>query len=197
MRRPRSRAASSRSSARSRTTNSDYDKEKLNERLAKLAGGVAVIRVGAATEIEMRERKARFDDALNATRAAIAEGVVPGGGVALLRAASALSQLVESKKAHGGAEEAGRRPVSRGDQLHGRRASRHRAGRQGAAGSDHPDHSNAGGEASVIVNEVKNGKDAFGYDAAKRQFGDLLSAGIIDPSRSFALHHQTRPASRA
>ncbi|HVZ37271.1 MAG TPA: chaperonin GroEL, partial [Polyangiaceae bacterium] len=76
-------------------TNSDYDKEKLNERLAKLAGGVAVIRVGAATEVEMRERKARFDDALNATRAAIAEGVVPGGGVALLRAASALTQLVE------------------------------------------------------------------------------------------------------
>jgi chaperonin GroEL len=143
------------------TTTSDYDSEKLQERLAKLAGGVAVIKIGAATEIEMKEKKARVEDALHATRAAVEEGIVPGGGVALLRSISALDNL-----------------KLEGDQQIGvdivRRALEEPL-RQIVA--------NAGLEGSVIVNNVKQGKDAYGFNAATEKYEDLLKAGVLDPTK--------------
>jgi chaperonin GroEL len=141
---------------------SDYDKEKLQERVAKLSGGVALIKVGAATEIEMKEKKARVEDALHATRAAIEEGVVPGGGVALIRALKALDKLE-------GANE---------DQTAGIRIL--------ARSIEEPLRNiveNAGEDAAVIVNQVKAGKGAYGYNAASGEFGDLLEEGILDPTK--------------
>jgi chaperonin GroEL len=143
-------------------SSSDYDKEKLQERVAKLAGGVAVIKVGAATEVEVKEKKARVEDALHATRAAIEEGIVPGGGVALIRAQVALKGL--EGKNH--------------DQTVGiailRRAIEEPL-RQIVA--------NAGEEPSVVVNKVQEGEGAFGYDAATGRYGDLIELGIIDPTK--------------
>jgi chaperonin GroEL len=143
-------------------SSSDYDKEKLQERLAKLAGGVAVIKVGAATEVEMKEKKARVEDALHATRAAVEEGVVPGGGVALVRAASKLAGLT-------GANE---------DQTQGIKLllrAMESPLRQIA--------SNAGAEASVVTNEVKNGTGNYGYNAANDTYGDMIEMGILDPTK--------------
>jgi chaperonin GroEL len=143
-------------------SSSDYDKEKLQERLAKLAGGVAVIKVGAATEVEMKEKKARVEDALHATRAAVEEGVVPGGGVALVRAASKLLELKGENE----------------DQTHGinllLRAMESPL-RQIA--------SNAGAEASVVTNAVKNGEGNFGYNAGNDTYGDMIEMGILDPTK--------------
>jgi chaperonin GroEL len=142
-------------------TTSDYDREKLQERLAKLAGGVAVIRVGAATEVEMKEKKARVEDALHATRAAVEEGIVPGGGVALIRAAAALKNLA----------------VNPGE-MYGVNIVAHAAMEPARWIA-----SNAGADASVIVDKIKNGKGAFGYNAATDEFGDLIKEGILDPTK--------------
>jgi chaperonin GroEL len=142
-------------------TSSDYDREKLQERLAKLVGGVAVIKVGAATEIEMKEKKARVEDALHATRAAVEEGIVPGGGVALVRAQKALAKLElsdEQKVGIGILIRALEEPL-----------------RQIAA--------NAGLEGSIVVNEVRNGKGAYGFNAATEEYTDLVKAGVIDPTK--------------
>ena len=143
-------------------TSSDYDREKLQERVAKLAGGVAVIKVGAATEVEMKEKKARVEDALHATRAAVEEGIVPGGGVALIRAKAAIEGLkgINEDQTHGiqialRAMEAPLREIV----------------------------TNAGEEPSVIVNEVKAGSGNFGYNAANGQFGDMVAFGILDPTK--------------
>jgi chaperonin GroEL len=142
-------------------TTSDYDREKLQERLAKLVGGVAVIRVGAATEIEMKEKKARVEDALHATRAAVEEGVVPGGGVALIRCLSLLESL------HGGEEEkVGVNIVRKALEDPCRWIA-----------------TNAGWEGSVVVDKVKNNKGPFGFNAATEEFEDLMKAGIIDPTK--------------
>jgi chaperonin GroEL len=141
---------------------SDYDKEKLQERLAKLAGGVAVIKVGAATEVEMKEKKARVEDALHATRAAVEEGVVPGGGVALVRAASTVGTLKGDNE----------------DQTHGIKLllrAMEAPMRQIAA--------NAGAEASVVTNAVKNGEGNFGFNAANDTYGDMIEMGILDPTK--------------
>ncbi len=143
-------------------TSSDYDREKLQERVAKLAGGVAVIKVGAATEVEMKEKKARVEDALHATRAAVEEGVVPGGGVALIRALKALEGLK------------GENP----DQNLGIAVTRRAL--------ESPLREivfNAGEEPSVIVNRVKEGKGNFGYNAATGEFGDMVEMGILDPTK--------------
>ncbi|MBQ8665047.1 MAG: chaperonin GroEL [Mailhella sp.] len=154
---------------------SDYDREKLQERLAKLVGGVAVIKVGAATETEMKEKKDRVEDALNATRAAVAEGIVPGGGTAYIRCLSALDAIEASEE-----EMAGVNII--------RRAVEEPL-RQIAA--------NAGFEGSVIVEKVREGKDGFGFNAATGVFEDLLAAGIIDPKQvsRFALQHASSVAS--
>jgi chaperonin GroEL len=141
---------------------SDYDKEKLQERVAKLSGGVALIKVGAATEIEMKEKKARVEDALHATRAAIEEGVVPGGGVALIRTLKALDKLE-------GANE---------DQTAGVRIL--------ARSIEEPLRNiveNAGEDAAVVLNQVRAGKGAYGYNAATGEFGDMLEEGILDPTK--------------
>src|SRR5581483_215804 len=141
---------------------SDYDKEKLQERVAKLSGGVALIKVGAATEIEMKEKKARVEDALHATRAAIEEGVVPGGGVALIRTLKALDKLE-------GANE---------DQTAGIRIL--------ARSVEEPLRNiveNAGEDAAVVLNQVRAGKGAYGYNAATGEFGDMLEEGILDPTK--------------
>ncbi len=143
-------------------TTSDYDKEKLQERKAKLAGGVAVIKVGAATEVEMKEKKARVEDALHATRAAVEEGIVPGGGVALLRAKLALAGL----KGDNHDQDAGITIVLRAME------SPLRAIVQ-----------NAGDEPSVVVNKVIEGKGSFGYNAASSEYGDLLKMGVVDPTK--------------
>ncbi len=142
-------------------TTSDYDREKLQERLAKLAGGVAVLRVGAATEVAMKEKKARVDDAMHATKAAVEEGIVPGGGVALLRAQAALANLkVEGDQSVGveivrrAMEEPLRQIVS-----------------------------NAGGDPSVVVNRVREGKDDFGFNALTGTYEPLFKAGVIDPTK--------------
>jgi chaperonin GroEL len=141
-------------------TTSDYDREKLQERLAKLAGGVAVIRVGGATEIEVKEKKDRVDDALNATRAAVEEGIVAGGGTALLRASS---QIVA--KGANPDQEAGINIVRRALQAPARQIT-----------------TNAGEEASVIVGKIlENGSDTYGYNTANGEFGDLIKAGVVDP----------------
>jgi chaperonin GroEL len=141
---------------------SDYDKEKLQERVAKLSGGVAVIKVGAATEIEMKEKKARVEDALHATRAAVEEGVVPGGGVALIRAQKALEKLQGKNE----------------DQAFGIRIlvrSIEEPLRQIVA--------NAGEDAAVVLAKVKEGKGTFGYNAASGDYGDMLELGILDPTK--------------
>jgi chaperonin GroEL len=143
-------------------TTSDYDREKLQERVAKLAGGVAVIKVGAATEVEMKEKKARVEDALHATRAAVEEGVVPGGGVALIRALHAIGDLkgINEEQNHGiviakRAMEAPLREIV----------------------------TNAGEEPSVILNKVAEGTGNFGYNAATGEFGDMVAMGILDPTK--------------
>ena len=143
-------------------TSSDYDREKLQERVAKLAGGVAVIKVGAATEVEMKEKKARVEDALHATRAAVEEGIVPGGGVALIRALTAIKGLK-------GANE---------DQNHGIEIA--------LRAMEAPLReivANAGEEPSVILNKVKDGSGNFGYNAATGEFVDMVEAGILDPTK--------------
>lgn len=151
-------------------SSSDYDREKLQERLAKLVGGVAVIHVGAATEVEMKEKKDRVEDALNATRAAVAEGIVPGGGTAFIRASKVLDDL----------------KLADDDEIAGvniiRRAIEEPL-RQIAA--------NAGFEGSVVVEKVRSGKDGFGFNAATGEYEDLLKAGVIDPKQvaRFALQH--------
>jgi chaperonin GroEL len=145
-------------------TTSDYDQEKLQERLAKLAGGVAVLKVGAATETEMKEKKARVEDALHATRAAIEEGIVPGGGVALIRAQSALDGLEESLPLE--EERAGVKIVRRAIE----EPMRWIAG-------------NAGIEGSIVVQRVKEGRGAFGFNAATEVYEDLVEGGVIDPTK--------------
>src|SRR5574341_567712 len=142
-------------------TTSDYDKEKLQERLAKLAGGVAVVKVGAATEVEMKEKKARVEDALHATRAAVEEGIVPGGGVVLLRAAAALEKVRLA-----GAEKTGAEIVRRALEEPIRQIAE-----------------NAGAEGSIVVQKVREGSGAFGFNAETETFEDLMSAGIIDPTK--------------
>ena len=143
-------------------SSSDYDKEKLQERVAKLAGGVAVIKVGAATEIEMKEKKARVEDALHATRAAVEEGVVPGGGVALVRALKVLDKV----KGDNDDQNAGINILRRAVEEPLRQIV-----------------SNAGEEASVILNEVVNSKGNHGYNAASGEYGDMVEFGIIDPTK--------------
>ena len=142
-------------------TTSDYDREKLQERLAKLAGGVAVINVGASTETEMKEKKARVEDALHATRAAVEEGIVPGGGVALIRAQSALDDVRATGESKIGVEIVRRACEAPLRQL----------------------TENAGVDGSIVVQEVRNGKGAYGYDVAKGSYGDMIKAGIIDPTK--------------
>ncbi|HTF33262.1 MAG TPA: TCP-1/cpn60 chaperonin family protein, partial [Myxococcota bacterium] len=143
-------------------TTSEYDREKLQERLAKLAGGVAVLRVGAATEAEMKEKKARVEDALHATRAAVEEGIVPGGGVALLRASAVLDGLKDLSE-----DEKSGVDIVRG-------ASREPLKRIAW---------NAGIEGSVVVDKVLGGKGAFGFDAATEEYGDLVRVGVVDPTK--------------
>ncbi|MCX2837243.1 chaperonin GroEL [Salinimicrobium sp. MT39] len=148
--------------AQMETTTSDYDKEKLQERLAKLAGGVAVLYVGAASEVEMKEKKDRVDDALHATRAAVEEGIVAGGGVALVRAKAVLANL-ESYNAD---EATGIQIVGRAIEAPLRTIVE-----------------NAGGEGSVVINKVLEGKDNYGYDAKSDSYVDMMKAGIIDPKK--------------
>lgn len=143
-------------------TTSDYDKEKLQERLAKLSGGVAVLKIGAATEIEMKEKKARVEDALHATRAAVEEGIVPGGGVALLRVANALDKIKSDNE-----------DIKLGVNII--KKSIEEPIRQIVF--------NAGEEGSVIVNKVKDGKGSYGYNAATGEYEDLIKAGVIDPTK--------------
>jgi chaperonin GroEL len=156
-------------------TTSDYDREKLQERLAKLVGGVAVIKVGAATETEMKEKKARVEDALNATRAAVEEGIVPGGGVALLRCVSALGNVAVK-----GEEAFGVNIVKRALEEPVRQIA-----------------NNAGFEGSVVVEKVKNGTGAFGFNAESEVYEDLTEAGVIDPTKvvRFALQNAASVAS--
>ncbi|MCF3935459.1 chaperonin GroEL [Acuticoccus sp. M5D2P5] len=144
-------------------TTSDYDREKLQERLAKLAGGVAVIRVGGATEVEVKEKKDRVDDALNATRAAVEEGIVPGGGVALLRAKAAVSKLSSDNPD----VQAGIKTVLRALEAPVRQIAE-----------------NAGVEGSIVVGKIlENGTDDYGFDAQNEEYGDLIQKGIIDPTK--------------
>jgi chaperonin GroEL len=142
-------------------TTSDYDREKLQERLAKMIGGVAVIKVGAATEVEMKEKKARVEDALHATRAAVEEGIVPGGGVALIRASSALSKVEASEE-----EMVGVNIVRKALQEPARWIA-----------------ANAGEEGSIVLDKIRNNKGAYGFNAATGEFEDLIKAGIIDPTK--------------
>ncbi|MFN7204541.1 MAG: chaperonin GroEL [Burkholderiales bacterium] len=141
---------------------SDYDREKLQERVAKLAGGVAVIKVGAATEVEMKEKKARVEDALHATRAAVEEGIVPGGGVALIRAKQAIASL----KGDNPDQDAGIKIVLRSMEEPLRQIV-----------------TNAGDEASVVVNAVANGKGNYGFNAANHTYGDMVELGVLDPTK--------------
>ncbi|MFT6873770.1 MAG: chaperonin GroEL [Roseivirga sp.] len=143
-------------------TTSDYDKEKLQERLAKLSGGVAILYIGAATEVEMKEKKDRVDDALHATRAAVQEGIVAGGGVALIRALSA----IEGLELDNIDQTTGVKIVYNAIQAPLRTIV-----------------SNAGGEASVVVNAVKAGKDDYGFNAATGEYVNMFKAGIIDPTK--------------
>ncbi len=144
------------------TTKSDYDREKLQERLAKLAGGVAVLYVGASTEVEMKEKKDRVDDALAATRAAVAEGIIPGGGVAYIRAAEGLEELRGATED----ENTGIAIVCRAIEEPLRQIV-----------------ANAGGEGSVVVNKIKEGTADFGYNAREDRYEDMFAAGIIDPTK--------------
>lgn len=148
--------------AQMETTTSDYDKEKLQERLAKLAGGVAVLYVGAASEVEMKEKKDRVDDALHATRAAVEEGIVPGGGVALVRSITALNDL----KGNNQDESTGIKIVKRAIEEPLRQIV-----------------ANAGGEGSVIVAKVAEGKGDFGFNAKNDEYVNMYEAGIIDPTK--------------
>ena len=143
-------------------SSSDYDREKLQERVAKLSGGVAVIKVGAATEVEMKEKKARVEDALHATRAAVEEGVVPGGGVALIRAVAAIGKL----KGDNHDQDVGINILKRAVQEPLRQIVK-----------------NAGGDASVVLNAVAEGKGNFGYNAATGEYGDMIEEGILDPTK--------------
>ena len=143
-------------------TSSDYDREKLQERVAKLAGGVAVIKVGAATEIEMKEKKARVEDALHSTRAAVEEGVVPGGGVALIRALSAIKNLQGANTD----QNVGIAILRRAIEEPLRQIVR-----------------NSGAEPSVVLNKVAEGSGSFGYNAATGEFGDMIDMGILDPTK--------------
>ena len=143
-------------------TTSDYDREKLQERLAKLAGGVAVIKVGAATEVEMKEKKARVEDALHATRAAVEEGIVPGGGVALVRAQATMTELSGDNHDQDVGISIARRAME--EPL-----------RQIVA--------NAGDEQSVVLNKVLEGAGNFGYNAANGVYGDMVEMGILDPTK--------------
>jgi chaperonin GroEL len=158
-------------------TSSDYDREKLQERLAKLAGGVAVLKIGAVTEPEMKEKKARIEDALNATRAAVEEGIVAGGGVALIRAGQAAS---EQLKALPGAQRYGAQILLRALEEPLRQIA-----------------DNAGFESSVVANRVKEGKAHFGFNAATEEYGDLVASGVIDPAKVVrsALQNATSVAS--
>ncbi|MDF4697031.1 TCP-1/cpn60 chaperonin family protein, partial [Vibrio parahaemolyticus] len=140
---------------------SDYDREKLQERVAKLAGGVAVIKVGAATEVEMKEKRARVDDALHATRAAVEEGVVAGGGTALVRVANALREMVGDNEE----QTVGIRVALRAMESPMRQIV-----------------ANAGEEPSVVVNNVKAGEGNYGYNAATDAYGDMIDMGILDPT---------------
>ena len=142
-------------------TTSDYDREKLQERLAKLAGGVAVINVGAATEVEMKEKKARVEDALHATRAAVEEGIVPGGGVTLLRAAEAIKALSLQ-----GEEKLGAEII-------------YKALAEPARMIAH----NAGVEGSIVVERLRSEKDPVGFNAASLEYEDMLKAGVVDPTK--------------
>ncbi|MDE5879998.1 MAG: chaperonin GroEL, partial [Desulfovibrio sp.] len=143
-------------------TTSDYDREKLQERLAKLVGGVAVVHVGAATEVEMKEKKDRVEDALNATRAAVEEGIVPGGGTALIRVAKVLNDIKPADD----------------DELAGVSIVR-RAIEEPLRQIAH----NAGFEGSIVVEKVRAGKDGFGFNAATGEYEDLIKAGVIDPKK--------------
>ncbi|AXJ06661.1 MULTISPECIES: chaperonin GroEL [Pseudomonas] len=143
-------------------TSSDYDREKLQERLAKLSGGVAVIKVGAGSEVEMKEKKARVEDALHATRAAVEEGVVPGGGVALIRALEALTEL----KGDNADQNVGIAVLRRAVEAPLRQIV-----------------ANSGDEPSVVVDKVKNGEGSFGYNAATGEYGDMIEMGILDPTK--------------
>jgi len=143
-------------------TTSDYDKEKLSERLAKLSGGVAIIKVGAATEVEMKEKKDRVDDALHATRAAVEEGVVPGGGVALVRAIAVMNKI----KGDNHDQDIGINITKRAMEAPLRQIV-----------------TNGGGEASVVLNNVANGKGNYGYNAGTEAYGDMLEMGILDPTK--------------
>ncbi|OQY01543.1 MAG: chaperonin GroL [Desulfobacteraceae bacterium 4572_130] len=156
-------------------SSSDYDKEKLQERLAKLIGGVAVISVGAATETEMKEKKARVEDALNATRAAVQEGIVAGGGVALVRASSVLNDITNDPE-----EKLGVEVIKRAIEEPLRQIA-----------------NNAGVEGSVVINKVKEGKGSFGYNARTDTYEDLIQAGVIDPKKvvRFALQNAASVAS--
>jgi chaperonin GroEL len=156
-------------------TTSDYDREKLQERLAKLVGGVAVIHVGAATETEMKEKKARVEDALHATRAAVEEGIVPGGGVAYLRASKALDTVKVDAGEKFGVEiirKALEEPIRLISQ-------------------------NGGWEGSIVVNKVREGQGAYGFNAASGEYEDLMKAGVIDPTKvsRFALQNASSVAS--
>jgi chaperonin GroEL len=155
-------------------TTSDYDREKLQERLAKLIGGVAVINVGAATELEMKEKKDRVEDALNATRAAVEEGIVPGGGVAFLRVLKALDKLELT-----GEEKMGMNIIRRALEEPMRQIA-----------------NNAGFEGSVVVQKVKESKGNFGFNAETGKYEDLMDAGIIDPTKvaRFALQNASSVA---
>jgi chaperonin GroEL len=143
-------------------TTSDYDREKLEERVAKLAGGVAVVKVGAPTEVEMKEKKARVEDALHATRAAVEEGIVPGGGVALVRARKA----IEGVRTDNEDQAAGVRILLRAIEEPLRQIVR-----------------NGGGDPAIVINKVRKGKGNFGYNAATEEYGDLVEMGIIDPTK--------------
>jgi len=143
-------------------TSSDYDREKLHERKAKLAGGVAVIKVGAGSEVEMKEKKARVEDALHSTRAAVEEGVVSGGGVTLIRALQAVGDL----KADNEEQNVGIQIAKRAMEAPLRQIV-----------------TNAGGEASVVVDKVKQGEGNFGFNAASGEYGDMIAMGILDPAK--------------
>ena len=155
---------------------SDYDKEKLQERVAKLAGGVALVKVGAATEVEMKERKARVEDALHATRAAVEEGIVAGGGVAYLRARSNLKNL----KGDNADQDAGIKIVLRALEEPMRQIV-----------------NNAGDEPSVVVNKIVEGKGNYGFNAQTGEYGDLVEMGVVDPTKvtRFALQNAASVAS--
>ena len=143
-------------------TSSDYDKEKLQERVAKLAGGVAVIRVGAATEVEMKEKKTRAEDALHSTRAAVEEGVVPGGGTALVRVMAKVQGLTGDNE----------------DQNHGINMAL-----RAMQAPLRQIVTNAGEEAAVVINRVKDGEGNFGYNAQTSEYGDLFEMGVLDPAK--------------